>query len=204
MTPSLALAEGLGHVQIIARIQMSSTTRNVVPWGHVPDRARGVTTRQRTDRNAEIFAARARGIGWARIAAEYGISERQAQRIYTEQRENRATLASIDPVEVVEELLVAYDAAVEDLAVLAQETGHDGTRLGAIRARIDATRAKHELLAAVGVLPHDLGRLSLEIDGRVLGDTLVRVLERHDLPQELWDDLERELSAAVPTLAQAA
>src|SRR4051794_27632000 len=105
-----------------------------------------MTPAQRAQRNAAIFAARARGFGWTRIAADHGVSERQAQRICREQRENRPRVTGIDPLEVVEEVLDGYSAASEDLAHLANTTTHDGTKLGAVRARIDVLRARMDLL----------------------------------------------------------
>jgi hypothetical protein len=157
--------------------------------GGDPERSAAMTARERADRNFAVFEARVRGIAWARIATEHGISERQAQRLYAEQRENRPSLASRDPVEAVEELLDGYDAALEDLALLGRDTSHDGTRLGAIRGRLDVIRAKYELLAAVGVLPADLGRLSVEIDVRRTMDTMIEVLERHGVDEAVFDEL---------------
>ncbi len=73
--------------------------------------------------------------------------------------------------------------------MLARDTTHDGTRLGAIRGRLEVMRAKYELLAAVGVLPCDLGRLSVEIDLRRTADQVIDVLERHDVAEAVFDDL---------------
>src|SRR4051794_39498308 len=98
------------------RSAIPRTTISVVAWGHGQP-ACDVTARERADRNAAIFDARARGFGWSRIAAEHGISERQAQRLYAEQRQNRPSQLTRDPVEMVEELLDSYDAAVDELAV---------------------------------------------------------------------------------------
>src|SRR5687767_11736920 len=126
----------------------------------------GMTARQRADRNAAVFEARARGFAWARIANEHGITERQAQRIFSEQRRNEPSLTARDPVETVEELLLNYEAAIDELAALAHGTGHDGTRLGAIRARVEVLNLRVNLLQALGVLPSDLRHIGALREGR--------------------------------------
>jgi hypothetical protein len=152
-----------------------------------------MTSRQRADRDAAIFEDRARGYGWRRIAADHDLTERQCQRIASDYRLERPSLSARDPVETVEEILDAHDAGIEDLAVLAASTGHDGVRLGAIRARLSAIEAKANLLTAVGVLPHDLGRLGGEISFRGMTQRIVTVLHEHDAGEEL----ARALSEAV-------
>ena len=117
-----------------------------------------VTAKQRSDRNAAIFEARARGFSWSRVAHEFGLTERQAQRIYQEQRQNGARLAARVPIATVEELLDGYEAALDELAVLAQDTRHDGVRLGAVRARVAVMNTTTQLLMAIGALPADLGQ----------------------------------------------
>ena len=86
-----------------------------------------------------------------------------------------------DPMET-EELPLGYDAALEDLARLGQESRHDGVRLGSVRARLDVMRAKIDLLTVAGALPRDLGRFAEILDGQRTARTMIAVLERHDVP----------------------
>jgi hypothetical protein len=70
-----------------------------------------------------------------------------------EYRATSGSLSDLDVEEIIRDTLDAYDAAIEDLGVLAEETSHAGTTLGAIRGRLDAVRAKWELMQAIGLLP---------------------------------------------------
>jgi hypothetical protein len=157
-----------------------------------------MTAREKTERDAAIFAARARGLGWARIAAQHGVSERQAQRIYAEHRCHRPSPIALDPVAVVEEALDGLAAAVEELAELSDSTSHDGVRLGAIRARVDVLTTRMNLLMAVGVLPQDLGRLGREREVQEVIQTITRVFADHGVPPEVQDALCEALKGRPP------
>lgn len=157
-----------------------------------------MTAREKTERDAAIFAARARGLGWARIAGDHGVSERQAQRIYAEYRTARPSPIALKPVEVVEEVLESLSAAVEELAELSASTGHDGTRLGAIKARVEVLTTRTDLLMDVGVLPRDLGRLGREMEVQELVQTIGRVFDDHGVPPEVEDALCEALEGRPP------
>lgn len=148
-----------------------------------------MTAEQRMNRNRAIFDARARGFGWDEIARQHDVSVRQAQRIHSEYRDASPGALAADPIATVEELLAGHDAALEDLARLANDAKHDGARLGAIRARLDVMREKYELLAAVGVLPRDLGQVAVQIDSQRIADATVAVLERHAVPEHVFDEI---------------
>jgi hypothetical protein len=83
-----------------------------------------------------------------------------------EQQECSPALIELDISELVQNTIDGYDSGIEDLALLAQETEHDGVRLGAIKARLDALRSKWELMRTIGVLPADFGQLSGELDAQ--------------------------------------
>lgn len=157
-------------------------TRSVLVTG-AGSGARNVTAHERACRNAEVIRARARGFSWDEIARRSGLSDRQCRRILADYRQSRPGLHEIDPVEVIEEALDAYDAAIEDLALLAEQTSHDGTRLGAIRSRVEASRAKMELMHAVGVLP-SLHVMRVEVDAHRLAQTVLEVFRAHRVSHE--------------------
>lgn len=156
-----------------------------------------MTAQERADRNASIFEARIRGFGWTEIALEHGVSKRQAQRIHADvcqaspkQRVRR------DPEEAVEELLAGYDAAIADYAALARDSKHDGTRLGALRGRIEMQVAKFEAMMATGVLPSSLGQVAAVIDGRQTAEKIIAVFDRHGVSMEAKREVRLALDPA--------
>src|SRR3954467_14499596 len=123
----------------------------------------GVTTamtlRRRAQRADDIVAERASGTEWAEIAARHSISARQAQRIHCAGTARTPALET-DPIELACSVLAEYDDALEDLRRLARETSHDGTKLGAIRGRLEVIALRTQLQMALGLLPRDLGDLA--------------------------------------------
>ena len=152
-----------------------------------------MTGHERAVRNADVVRARARGLGWEEIAGRFGLSERQCRRILDDYRASESRLHEIDPIETVEGALDQYDAAIEELALLAERTAHDAVRLGAIKTRLDVLRGKLDLMAAVGVLPRDLGQLHVEIDVRNVVRAIVNVFDEHGVPREAQEAVARVL-----------
>lgn len=167
-----------------------------------------MTTDQRARRNAEVFSARARGLTWPTIASRFGLSERQCRRIFAEHREAIGSLEDLDPTEIVRDTLDAYDAAIEELALLAEGSSHDGARLGAVRGRLDAIRSKWELMQAIGVFPSDLGQLWPEFDAAQVARRIVDVLDNHrispEVQQEIAQAVEERHAHALPTQSSPA
>ncbi len=153
-----------------------------------------MTAHDRLRRVERVVEGRARGLRWSTIAAEHGISVRTAQRIYSEGCASHAGALDRDPIEIARELLDQHEVAIEDLALLAGSTSHDGARLGAIRSRLDAIASKAQLLMALGVLPHDLGDLGTVIEERQVIATIMAVLRKHNVSPEMLDDMARALA----------
>jgi hypothetical protein len=151
-----------------------------------------MTSHERAHRNNSVIEARARGLSWPRIAQLHGVSERQARRIVADFRASRPSLHEHDPVEVVEETLAAYESAIQELAILAEETNHDSTKLGAIKARLDVYEARNHLLRSIGVLP-DLGSLRVAIDLSQIAGRLVDLFER----AQISDPVKAEILEAI-------
>jgi hypothetical protein len=143
-----------------------------------------MTSHERSQRNLRVVEARARGLSWTRIAHLHGVSERQARRVCADYRASRPALHERDPVEVVEETLAAYESVIDELAVLAGETNHSSTKLGAIKARLDVYEARNHLLRSIGVLP-DLGSLRVAIDLSQIAGRLVDLFERAQIPESV-------------------
>ncbi len=134
-----------------------------------------------------------------RIAERYGISDRQARRICSDYRRTRTPLRDLDPVAVIEEVLEAQEAALDDLALLTETTANDTVKLGAIRSKLDVHRQRMELLGAVGAFPRDIGQVGRLIDLREIAARLNAVLV--DVPSELR---ERVIAAVDPGYVEQA
>src|ERR1700690_706421 len=117
-----------------------------------------------------------RGLSGARIAPTCELSERQCQAILADYRASPPRLRERDPLELLDDMLVHYQGAQEELAEISATSKHDATRVGALRTRLDALTAQSNLLRAVGVLPRDLGVLSAEIDAQAMARQAIDVL----------------------------
>jgi hypothetical protein len=153
-----------------------------------------MNAREKTNRDNEIVAARMRGLSWAAIAARYELSERQCQQILEDYRASHPRLRERDPIEILDDMLDAYAAAQEDLAIVAATTKHRATKVGAIRTRLDALGEQTRLLMMIGVLPRDLGVLRHDIDLHAMARKMVAVLTKFEVPIEAQRALLEALS----------
>lgn len=149
----------------------------------------GLRTRELAERNDLIVAMRARGIGERQVAASFGIDERQVYRIMAEFRDSHPKLREADPLQVIDDMLIGFQADLEELAQLSVEAKTENARVGAINARMHARDRIISLLQSTGVLPHDLGKLSVEIDVRYIAQKVVTVLGRHHISEEVQREL---------------
>lgn len=159
------------------------------------DRKRG-TAAQKVDRDARLVADRARGLGWAALAAKYGITARQAQNIWKGRPQPAPT--GSDPLAEVLELLESLAIAAEDLAELAESTGNDSIRIGAIKSRVDMQLRRFELMRQYGLAPWGQSEAEvMEALGVVLG-----VLSQAELSEELRRQLAAALASVHPHQSQ--
>ena len=158
-----------------------------------------MTTTERAARNGHVVRDRARGMSWPSIAAKYELTERQCRRIVSEFRESEPSLCETDPVEAVEDMLHAYDAAISELVELADRTRNDSVALGAIRERLRAVESKFTLMRAVGVLPHDLHGLPVQLEALEVGRLIVDVLDRNDVAEPVMDEILAVVEGGSPT-----
>ncbi len=150
-----------------------------------------MTAADKVRRDAQIIAERARGLSWPTIAERHGLSERHCRTVWQAYAHVQLPLDDGDPVETVREAIFQLDAAIEDLALIAENASHDAVRLGAVKSRLAAIDQRLSLLRAVGLLPHDLGLLRREIDYRHVTRVLFEVLGRHGV------EVEEDLAAAL-------
>lgn len=147
------------------------------------------STAEMAERNAELVAAKARGLSWAQIEATYQVSERRGREILAEWRSRNPALRTHDPIQIIDELIEGYQADIEELVIIAATTASDSARVGAVNARMSARQKIAELLQAVGVLPHDLGSMRVEIDARVTAQRMITVLNQFNVSDEVRDAL---------------
>jgi hypothetical protein len=152
-----------------------------------------LTMEEKVRRRRQIVAFRARGIGWDNIAETFGVDESYARRIFKEYRDTQPRLKDVDPVDVIEEMIIQYRAAAEELAMIAASTKQDSVKVGAIRERLRVMEQTTQLMQATGVLPNDLGTLRVEIDLRVMSERILRVFEEFGI----GDDVQEAVIAAV-------
>lgn len=100
-------------------------------------------------------------------------------------------------------MVEGYLADVEELVLIGATASSDAARVGAVNARMSARQKITELLQAVGVLPHDLGSMRVEIDARFTAQRIVAVLNEYNVPDEVRDALVAALENKPDQLAAA-
>lgn len=152
------------------------------------------TSAEIAKRNDEIVVDRARGMSWGAIERKHGITTRQCQNVWTKfADERKPALEGQDPLDVIVELIEGYRAQEEHLAELSDETDVVNEKIAAIREQRAHKEARTELLQAIGYLPKNLGTLAIEVDVRFLAQTVVEILDRHDVPVDARKELVEAL-----------
>jgi transcriptional regulator with XRE-family HTH domain len=144
-------------------------------------------------RHVEVVTLFARGLSKAQIARKLQLDTGHVSRIIKDFRESNPTLRSVDPLDVIDQMLMGYQQDLEDLAAVAENAKNPTAVVGAINARMAARDRIIALLQSTGALPHDLGKLSIELDVRHIAVQLVAILERHGVPEPV----QRELLTAL-------
>jgi hypothetical protein len=157
-----------------------------------------LTSHEKVRRDADVVTDRARGLAWTTIAARHELTERQCRNIWNE----RLREVSLEPVDVrfyLGESIAQLDAAIEELALLAETTANDPVRLGAVKARLDALGSKFELMRLSGLLPFDARAVRTEAQLREICAMVLELFDRYEVPRaakvELRDSLEAALSS---------
>lgn len=136
---------------------------------------------ERAIRNDQIVAMKARGMSYEQIAAVVSLSRQQVMNIMSAWRETQPKLRTQNPLVIIDEMLEGYQADLNELATVAQATKNDSVKVGAVNARMAARDRIIALLQTTGVLPHDLGKLRVEIDIVYISKQLVTVLNKYDV-----------------------
>ena len=146
-----------------------------------------MTSRERIERDAAIVSARFRGVPEVELASRYELDPSTVRRIMAEYRASRPSLAAIDPLEAVRDALDGFDEVIADLVRIAEETHHDSTRLGAIKARRETLGARIDLLRAAGVLPSDPWLLWQRLDANEVAKEILVVLDDEGVPERVQE-----------------
>lgn len=158
--------------------------------------------KEQYERNLDIVAMRVRGKPWSVIAAKHNLKVRRCQYIFAEWKSLNPTLRHHDPIDIVDELLYGYQAVLQDLAEdVDKAPPGSAQRVGANNSKLRAYREMAELLQAVGALPNDLGTLSLLVDGQITADRIITVLERHGVPEAVFDAILEALGGPIKELS---
>lgn len=149
---------------------------------------------EREKRNSEVVLMRIRThASWATIAAEHGVTEGYARKLYKEYRRvNQGALTEMDAIDLLEELYAYYDGLIEragDLSLKAEAAAQFSAAVGALGRQEQGMLSQLELLRATKVMPDDLSRFQTLFEARTIQQRFARVCEAWKVPEELKDAL---------------
>jgi len=153
------------------------------------------TSEEKVRRDAGVVADRAHGLSWATVAGRHDLSERMCRSIWNEHLREQP-LGPDNPTEALREAAAYWDAAIEDLALLAETTRNDPVRLGAITRRLEAMSRKQELLRLAGVLPYTPQAMRTEANVQRMTEIVLELFDRV-VPEPLQEQATDELLAAL-------
>ena len=159
-----------------------------------------LTPIQRARRDVQIINLLRRGITVERVAAQFALTTRAVRYIRQKYRDEQPDLSELDPTEVVRETLDGYEAAIEELALIAAGAEHDATKVGAIRTRLEAIRGRIEMLQSVGAVPHDLGQIRVIEDVRESARQVIQVFREFNVPEDVQAAVIDALEGRRPAL----
>jgi hypothetical protein len=154
------------------------------------------SAREKVERDAKIVADRARGLTWKTIADLRGVTERQCRTVWTEHL-REVSLEPVDVREHLREAIAQLDAAIEELALLAETTNNDPVRLGSIRARLDAMATRFEVMRIAGLVPTDYRGVRTETQLRQIVEMMLALFDKYEVPQAAKVELRAFLKAGL-------
>jgi len=161
-------------------------------------RARGIAAeRAKTDKRGKLAPT-----PWSAIGEKFGLSERQARRIYEDfcrwERDQH------DPLATVDEAIMLREAARDHLGELAVSGDNSSAQVGAAKAMLDADRERLELMQAAGRLPRNLARFRAEADFMTIARQMVELMRKRGVPSDVLDEVRELTQRHVPTSASDA
>lgn len=149
---------------------------------------------KRARRIAAKRAKRPRAQAWTTIAKDEGLSERQVRRIYDDYLTWEARRGN--PDRLIQETLDTIEAAMEeldDVIVKAAADGNHNARVGAVRLLLESVAGRWDVMRAAGLIPASMARWRDSQDARAIFEAMARVLKRHNIGDEVLDELMKEM-----------
>lgn len=142
-------------------------------------------------RDAEVVAKKAMGMRREEIARQHNITVRMVGKIWHDFRNQvRPVVLEEDALDVVLDYLLGLQAVRGEASVIGQsQFAKDQDKLMAWRLIVDTMDKEIALRQATGLLPKSLGRIGIEIDVNYVAEKIVTVLNAHDVPREVTDEI---------------
>jgi hypothetical protein len=157
---------------------------------------RATATAKRVKRDREMYVAWRLGVDCETLAERHDLTARRVRQICDELR-----AASFEAFEVtnpiaalanIDRALVRADAAVSSAALILEGAMKDknwSVAIGAARRGAEARKELLNLQQLRGIVPHNLAQLQDLWDGMQLAAEMIGVLNRHDVPREVMDEI---------------
>lgn len=139
---------------------------------------------EKVARDSQIVAAKARSIPTSSVAQTFGVSVKTVETVMREYRESQPALRTVDPIQIIEEMIFEIRGAIGELALTGSTSKYDAVRVGAVGKKLDALKQLQQLMQATGVLPNDLGTLKIDMDVRAFGSVVLNVFKSENVPEE--------------------
>lgn len=146
-------------------------------------------------RDAGIVADKALGMSWAQIIVKHDVSESTARRAWVDWWAQNKPEMNRNPLDVVQEEIVRYEELIARFSKIMDEAPEASNQIGAGKALMDAQTRMVDLMQATGLLPKHLGTLRYIQDARVIVQVISDVLERHELPLAVAEEIAAGLNA---------
>jgi hypothetical protein len=146
-----------------------------------------LTVRERAERAGEIAAMRDMKIPWGRIAAEHGISIRQAQNIAADWRA-AAHEAGDEPGDPIESLVSILNAVCEEFALMVHRTTHDGYRASALKNLAEIAVMRLTILRQAGLAPRSLAGPTVAAQTAIVFREFAELLRRNRVDDDVLRD----------------
>lgn len=141
---------------------------------------RRLSVAQNRLRDTVMLQRLAQGWGLEAIAAEAGITEDAARERVARARKNHPLVLTLDPVQVVEDVLLGLQLSIGDFEALSSAAVEQQNIAAAVGAKKGADGARLEviqLMKDIGRLPEDLGDFRHLIDLKEVAATMVQAVE---------------------------
>jgi hypothetical protein len=138
---------------------------------------------------------------WTQIAEKHDVTEKTAHEAYERYTQEVAPLfADEDALVRVYEHLRKLEGVQARFARMANNSKNDSAQLGALREMVATMKAEMELRQHIGLLPRNLAQLRRETQIASLGDRIIALFKKHNLPPEAYEELHAIVAPERPRL----